>query len=93
MYGVSGPAARRSVVFGAIVAALPAGFLPHAHADAACVIAKPQSVRTREPGLRIVRQADAGYLEALDAVWRPAWDLSTGAMDMNATYRAGGQAQ
>ena len=37
--------------------------------------------------------ADAEYPEALAAVRPSGVDMSLGAMDMNATYRAGGQAQ
>ena len=54
---------------------------------------KLQRVLTCDPGLGVVRHADAGYREALDTARRCGVDMPMGATDMNPTYRAGGQAQ
>ena len=53
---------------------------------------KLQRVLTCDPGLGVVRHADAGSPEALETARRSGVDMPMGATDMNATYRAGGQA-
>lgn len=93
VYGASEPAAHRSLAVDAVITALTAAvFLTHTGAPRVR-LAKPQSVLTHDPGHGSVRQGDAGYPEALAAVRPSGVNMSLGATDMNATYRAGGQAQ
>ena len=54
---------------------------------------KLQRVLTCDPGLGVVRHADAGYPDALETARGSGVDMPMGATEMNATYRAGGQAR